>query len=154
MSRGTYGSVLAGGASNNKYSMLGALRASAQMISYELSMGLTMAVPILITGSMSIRTIIDAQATPVVLGWFVFQNPISATILMIALLAEVNRAPFDLPEAESELTAGYHTEYSGMKFALFFMAEYITMISVSLIVIALFCGGYPFCLGGSVPIVV
>ncbi len=152
MSLGTYGIVLAGWSSNNKYSMLGSLRASAQMVSYELSMGLTMAVPILITGSMSIRTIIEAQANPPVLGWFVFQNPISAAILLIAMLAEVNRAPFDLPEAESELTAGYHTEYSGMKFALFFMAEYISMISVSLIVVALFFGGYHFVLVDQVPI--
>src|SRR5450631_3822350 len=115
-------------------------------------MGLTMAVPILITGSMSIKTIIDAQASPAVFGWFVFQNPVSAAILMIAMLAEVNRAPFDLPEAESELTAGYHTEYSGMKFALFFMAEYISMISVSMIAVTLWLGGWlrPFAnfLGG------
>src|SRR5436190_23287134 len=115
-------------------------------------MGLTIAVPILITGTMSLQAIVDAQNTPSVLGWFVFQNPISAAILMIALLAEVNRAPFDLPEAESELTAGYHTEYSGMKFALFFMAEYISMISVSMIVIALFFGGYHFVLVDQVPI--
>ncbi len=152
MSLGTYGIVLAGWSSNNKYSMLGALRASAQMVSYELSMGLTMAVPILITGSMSIKAIIDGQAYPSILGWYVFQNPISAAILMIAMLAETNRAPFDLPEAESELTAGYHTEYSGMKFALFFMAEYISMISVSMIVIALFLGGYHFVLVDQVPI--
>jgi hypothetical protein len=115
-------------------------------------MGLTMAVPILITGSMSLKTIIDTQAFPAVLGWFVFQNPVSAAVLMIAMLAEVNRAPFDLPEAESELTAGYHTEYSGMKFALFFMAEYISMISVSMIVIALYFGGYHFVLVDQVPI--
>jgi NADH-quinone oxidoreductase subunit H len=152
MSLGTYGIVLAGWSSNNKYSMLGGLRASAQMVSYELSMGLTMAVPILITGSMSLATIVNAQNSPAVLGWFVFQNPISAAILIIAMLAETNRAPFDLPEAESELTAGYHTEYSGMKFALFFMAEYISMISVSLIVIALFFGGYHFVLVDQVPI--
>ncbi|MCC7448198.1 MAG: NADH-quinone oxidoreductase subunit NuoH [Anaerolineae bacterium] len=152
MSLGTYGVVLAGWSSNNKYSMLGAMRASAQMVSYELSMGLTMAVPILIAGSMSIKAIIDGQAYPSVLGWYVFQNPVSAAILMIAMLAETNRAPFDLPEAESELTAGYHTEYSGMKFALFFMAEYISMISVSMIVIALFFGGYHFALVDQVPI--
>jgi NADH-quinone oxidoreductase subunit H len=152
MSLGTYGIVLAGWSSNNKYSMLGGLRASAQMVSYELSMGLTMSVPILITGSMSLQAIIDAQNTPVVLGWNVFQNPLSAAILMIAMLAETNRAPFDLPEAESELTAGYHTEYSGMKFALFFMAEYISMISVSMIVIALYFGGYHFALVDQVPI--
>ncbi len=152
MSLGTYGVVLAGWSSNNKYSMLGSLRASAQMVAYELSMGLTMAVPILITGSMSLKTIIDAQAVPAVLGWFVFQNPVSAAILMIAMLAETNRAPFDLPEAESELTAGYHTEYSGMKFALFFMGEYISMISVSMIVCALYFGGYHFILVDQVPI--
>ena len=152
MSLGTYGIVMAGWSSNNKYSMLGALRASAQMVSYELSMGLTMAVPILITGSMSVSTIVSAQNSPAILGWFVFQNPVSAAVLMVAMLAEVNRAPFDLPEAESELTAGYHTEYSGMKFALFFMAEYISMISVSMIVIALFFGGYHFVLVDQVPI--
>src|SRR5258707_5156791 len=132
--------------------MLGSLRASAQMVSYELSMGLTMAVPILITGSMSLQAIIDAQNNPVVLGWFVFQNRISAAIVMIAMMAETNRAPFDLPEAESELTAGYHTEYSGMKFALFFMGEYISMISVSMIIIALFFGGYHFALVDQVPL--
>ncbi len=153
MSLGTYGIVLAGWSSANKYAMLGSLRASAQMVSYELSMGLTMAVPILITGSLSLATIIDNQAAPVVLGWHVFQNPISAAVLMIAMLAEVNRAPFDLPEAESELTAGYHTEYSGMKFALLFaMSEYISMISVSMVIIALFFGGYHFILVDQVPL--
>lgn len=151
-SLGSYGIVLAGWASNNKYSMLGGLRASAQMVSYELSMGVTMAVPIIITGSMSLQTIIDSQATPAILGWYVFQNPAAAIILMVALLAEVNRAPFDLPEAEQELTAGYHTEYSGMKFALFFMAEYIGMIVVSMVAIALFFGGYHFILVDQIPI--
>jgi NADH-quinone oxidoreductase subunit H len=152
LSLGTYGIVLAGWASNNKYSMLGGLRASAQMLSYELSMGTAMTIPILITGSMSLVTIINAQNSPAVLGWFVFQNPVAAIILLIALLAEVNRSPFDLPEAEQELTAGYHTEYSGMKFALFFMAEYISMWSVSLIAIALFFGGYHFILVDQIPI--
>jgi NADH-quinone oxidoreductase subunit H len=152
LSLGTYGIVLAGWSSNNKYSLLGAMRASAQMISYELTLGVTMAVPILITGSMSLRTIIDAQNNPAVLGWFFFQNPVAAAVLLIALLAEVNRAPFDLPEAEQELTAGYHTEYSGMKFALFFMAEYISMISVSMIAVAFFFGGYHFFLVDQVPI--
>jgi NADH-quinone oxidoreductase subunit H len=152
LSLGTYGIVLAGWSSNNKYSMLGGLRASAQMISYELSMGLTMAVPILITGSMSLKTIIDAQATPVVLGWFVFQNPVAMLVLAIALIAEVNRAPFDLPEAESELTAGFHTEYSGMKFALFTLAEYVGMIGVGMVIISLYFGGYHFALVDQVPI--
>lgn len=152
LSLGTYGIVLAGWASNNKYSMLGGLRASAQMLSYELSMGTAMAVPILITSSMSMQTIIDAQNNPQMLGWFVFHNPVAALILGIALLAEVNRSPFDLPEAEQELTAGYHTEYSGMKFALFFMAEYISMIAVSMIFVALFLGGYHFFLVDQIPL--
>jgi len=138
---GTYGVVLAGWASNNKYSMLGAMRASAQMVSYELSMGLTIAVPVLIVGTMTISSIVDAQSG-LFFNWLVFQNPLAAGILMIALIAEVNRAPFDLPEAEQELTAGYMTEYSGMKFALFMMAEYLGMIAVSLIAISLFFGGY------------
>lgn len=149
---GTYGVVLAGWASNNKYSMLGGLRASAQMISYELSMGLALAVPVLIAGSMSIGDIIEAQKSPAILGWFVFQNPLAAAILLIALVAETNRAPFDLPEAEQELTAGYMTEYSGMKFALFMMAEYLGMIAVSLIAAATFFGGYHFILVDSIPI--
>lgn len=151
-SLGSYGIVLAGWASNNKYSMLGGLRASAQMVSYELSLGVSMAIPIIITGSMSMTTIIDSQATPSILGWYVFQNPVAAVILLVALLAEVNRAPFDLPEAEQELTAGYHTEYSGMKFALFFMAEYISMISVSMVAIAFFFGGYHFPLVDQIPL--
>ncbi len=140
---GTYGVVLAGWGSGNKYSMLGGLRASAQMISYELSMGLGMVVPIMIVSSMSLQDIINGQAYPAFgLGWFVWQNPLAAALLMIALLAEVNRSPFDMPEAESELVGGYHTEYSGMKFALFFAAEYIGMIAMSAIAAAMFFGGY------------
>ncbi|MBN2305889.1 MAG: NADH-quinone oxidoreductase subunit NuoH [Anaerolineae bacterium] len=149
---GIYGIVLAGWSSNNKYSMLGGLRSSAQMISYELSMGLTFVVPVMLAGSMSLVDIIEAQNDTPVLGWYVFQNPLSALILMVALLAEVNRAPFDLPEAEQELTAGYHTEYSGMKFALFFMAEYIGMVTVSMIGAALYFGGYHFFFVDDVPI--
>jgi NADH-quinone oxidoreductase subunit H len=147
----TYGVVLAGWSSNSKYSMLGSLRASAQMVSYELSMGLAIAVPIMIAGSMSIRDIIDAQAgSP--LNWFVFQNPLAAGILMIALIAEVNRSPFDLPEAEQELTAGYMTEYGGMKFALFMLGEYVGMITVSLVAVSMFFGGYHFFLIDKAPI--
>ena len=142
-SLGTYGVVLAGWASNNKYAMLGGLRASAQMISYELSMGLALAVPVLIVGSMRLGDIIEAQhITLPFAGWFVFQNPLAAGILLLALLAEVNRAPFDLPEAEQELTAGFMTEYSGMKFALFMMAEYLGMIAVSMIAASMYFGGY------------
>jgi NADH-quinone oxidoreductase subunit H len=141
---GIYGIVLAGWSSNNKYAMLGGLRSSAQMISYELSMGLSIVVPVLLAGSMSIGDIIDAQSRTPILGWYVFENPLGAMILMIALLAEVNRAPFDMPEAEQELTAGYHAEYSGMKFAMFFLAEYVSMIAVSMIGVAMYFGGYHF----------
>jgi NADH-quinone oxidoreductase subunit H len=133
-----YGIVLAGWSSNNKYAMLGGMRSSAQMISYELALGLAFIGPILIASSMSLAEIVEAQ-NPV---WFVFYQPIGALIFFIAVLAEVNRAPFDMPEAEQELTAGYHTEYSGMKFALFFMAEYIKMIAVSAIAATMFFGGY------------
>ncbi len=137
---GTYGVVLAGWSSNNKYAMLGGLRATAQMLSYELSLGLTMAVPVLIVGSMSLGDIIHSQT--MIYQWYIFQNPLAAGILFIALLAEVNRAPFDLPEAEQELTQGYMVEYSGMKFALFMMAEYLGMIAISVIVCSLYLGGY------------
>jgi NADH-quinone oxidoreductase subunit H len=134
-----YGVTLAGWASNNKYAMLGGLRSAAQMISYELALGLSFVGPILLAGSMNLNRIVETQAQ---IGWFVIYQPLGAIIFWIASLAEVNRAPFDMPEAEQELTAGYHTEYSGMKFALFFMAEYIKMIAVSAIAVTLFFGGY------------
>lgn len=133
-----YGIVLAGWSSNNKYAMLGGIRSSAQMISYELALGLAFVGPILLAESLSLGDIIVAQQAL----WYIFLQPIGAFVFWIATLAEVNRAPFDMPEAEQELTAGYHTEYSGMKFALFFMAEYIKMIAVSAIAVALFFGGY------------
>ncbi len=139
-----YGITLAGWSSNNKYATLGGLRATSQMISYELALGLAFIGPILLTSSMSIRDIVLAQKNLA----FIFLQPLGALIYMIATIAEVNRAPFDMPEAEQELTAGYHTEYSGMKFALFFMAEYIKMIAVSTIgriafpgrILGTFCG--------------
>jgi NADH-quinone oxidoreductase subunit H len=149
---GIYGIVLAGWSSNNKYAMLGGLRSSAQMISYELSMGLAIVVPVLLAGSMSIGDIINAQNDPPILGWYVFENPLAAFILMVALLAEVNRAPFDMPEAEQELTAGYHAEYSGMKFAIFFLAEYVSMIAVSMIGAAMYFGGYHFLFVDKLPL--
>lgn len=133
-----YGIVLAGWSSNNKYATLGGIRSSAQMISYELALGLSFIGPILIAGSMSLKEIVEAQSGM----WFVVYQPIGFIIFLIASLAEVNRAPFDMPEAEQELTAGYHTEYSGMKFAMFYMAEYIKMIAVSAIAATLFLGGY------------
>jgi NADH-quinone oxidoreductase subunit H len=133
-----YGIVLAGWSSNNKYAMLGGLRSSAQMLSYELALGLAFVGPMLIAGSMSLGVIVEAQRNI----WFIVVQPLGALIFYISMLAEVNRAPFDMPEAEQELTAGYHTEYSGMKFALFFMGEYIKMIAVSAIFAALFLGGF------------
>jgi len=114
-----YGITLAGWSSNNKYATLGGLRSTAQMISYEIAMGFCFVVPVLLAGSMSLVDIVEAQKN----WWFVVLNPVAALIFFISMLAETNRAPFDMPEAEQELTAGYHTEYSGMKFALFFMAR-------------------------------
>ncbi|MES0361217.1 MAG: NADH-quinone oxidoreductase subunit NuoH [Anaerolineales bacterium] len=133
-----YGIVLAGWSSNNKYAMMGGMRSSAQMVSYELALGLALIGPIMIAGSMSLVQIVEAQ-NPV---WFIIYQPIGFLIFFIASVAEVNRAPFDMPEAEQELTAGYHAEYSGMKFALFFMAEYVKMIAVSAIGATLFLGGF------------
>ncbi len=133
-----YGIVLAGWSSNNKYAMLGGLRSSAQMISYELSLGLCFVIAILLGNSMSLLDIVEAQKSV----WFVVIQPVGALIFMVTTLAEVNRAPFDMPEAEQELAAGYHSEYSGMKFALFFMAEYEKMIVISMIAATLFFGGF------------
>jgi NADH-quinone oxidoreductase subunit H len=133
-----YGITLAGWSSNNKYALMGGLRSAAQMVSYELALGLSFLGPILLANSMSMRDIVEAQAG----WWFVLVQPIGFVIFLIATVAEVNRAPFDMPEAEQELTAGYHVEYSGMKFALLFMAEYDKMIAVSAIGAALFLGGY------------
>src|ERR1700752_3065008 len=133
-SMSVYGIVLAGWSSNSKYSMLGALRSSAQMISYELSYGLALAAVLLIANSLSLTDVVDRQAGAwlyVVPRWHVFLQPIGFVVFMIAGIAETNRAPFDFPEAEQELVAGYHTEYSSMRFALFFLAEYITMVTVA-----------------------
>ncbi|MCC7359809.1 MAG: NADH-quinone oxidoreductase subunit NuoH [Anaerolineales bacterium] len=134
-----YGVVLAGWASDNKYAMFGGIRSSAQMVSYELALGLSVVGPLMLAQSMSMNGIIAAQRDSV---WYLLLQPVAAVIFYIAALAEVNRAPFDMPEAEQELTAGYHTEYSGMKFSLFFMAEYIKMIAVSAIFATLFLGGW------------
>ncbi len=144
-SMGVYGIVLAGWSSNSKYSLLGALRSSAQMISYELSYGLALASVLVLAGSLSLRDIVDAQAGTW-LGflprWFVVLQPIGFLIYMTAGVAETNRAPFDFPEAEQELVAGYHTEYSSMSFAMFFVAEYINMVTVSAVAADLFLGGW------------
>jgi NADH-quinone oxidoreductase subunit H len=135
-----YGITLAGWSSGNKYALLGGLRAAAQMVSYELALGLSFVVPILLANSMSLAAIVADQQH--LWDWYVFRQPLALIVLFVAFMAEINRAPFDEPEAEQELVAGYHTEYSGMKFALFFMAEYIKMIAVSGITVVFFFGGY------------
>jgi len=142
-----YGIVLAGWSSNNKYSLLGGLRASAQTISYELAMGLSIVSVVLLTGSLSMRDmVLNQQGSLGMLNWHVFRffplGLIATGIFLVAMLAETNRAPFDLPEAESELIAGYHTEYSSMKFAMFFMGEYASMITISAVMVTLFFGGW------------
>lgn len=134
--------LMAGWASNNKYSLLGAMRSGAQIVSYELSAGLSILAIVVLTGSLQVSDIINAQAN----GWWIFKGHIPALIafvtFIIAVTAETNRAPFDLAEAESELTAGFHTEYSGMKFALFFLAEYVNVFIVCGIGATLFLGGW------------
>jgi len=149
---GVYGVVMAGWSSANKFAMIGSLRASASMISYELSLGASFVVPAMLAGSLSIGDIIEGQSGNLIFNWYIFQNPLAAAIMFIALLAEVNRAPFDLPEAEQELVAGHMTEYSGMKFAMFFMAEYISMIGISVIFASMFLGGYHLILVDQVPV--
>jgi NADH-quinone oxidoreductase subunit H len=144
-SMGVYGIVLAGWSSNSKYSLLGGLRSSAQMISYELAYGMALATVVMQDGSLSLREIVDAQQGywfGFIPKWYAFINPISFLIFTIAGIAETNRAPFDFPEAEQELVAGYHTEYSSMRFALFFLAEYINMVTVAAVATNLFLGGW------------
>jgi len=136
-----YGIVLAGWSSNNKYAMLGGIRSSAQMISYELALGLAFVGPVMMASSLSLARIVEAQSQTV---WFAVLQPIGFVVFLIAALAEINRSPFDMPEAEQELTAGYHAEYSGMKFAMFMLTEYTKMIVVSVIAATLFLGGYQF----------
>ena len=144
-SLGVYGLVLAGWASNNKYSLLGGLRSSAQMISYELAFGISIVSVLLYTGTLDLASIVGQQSGRFgILGWNFFKVPLFLVFIVyyIASLAECNRTPFDLPEAESELVAGYHTEYSSMKFVMFQMAEYINLITASSIAVTLFFGGY------------
>lgn len=138
-STGVYGIALAGWSSNNKYSLLGGLRATAQMISYEVAMGLSLIPVILLTGSVSFADIIRVQQQQ---GWFVIPLFLGFFIFLVSGFAETNRLPFDMPEAESELIAGYHTEYSAMKFSMFFIAEYANMVTVSAMVATLFFGGW------------
>jgi NADH-quinone oxidoreductase subunit H len=137
---GVYGIILAGYSSNSKYPLLASLRASAQLISYEVAVTLTLVSVILVAGTLSMVGIVDAQYNKHL--WFVFAQPVAFVLVLIGGLAETNRAPFDMPEAEQELTGGFHTEYSGMRFALFFLAEYANMIVVSSVVTTLFLGGW------------
>jgi NADH-quinone oxidoreductase subunit H len=144
-SMGVYGIVLAGWASNSKYSLLGGLRSSAQMISYELAYGMALATVVMYAGSMSLREIVDEQQgywLGFIPQWYIFPQLIGFFVFACAGIAETNRAPFDFPEAEQELVAGYHTEYSSMRFAMFFMAEYINMVTVSAVAVNLYLGGW------------
>lgn len=138
-SMGVYGITLSGWSSNNKYSLLGGLRSSAQMISYELSMGLAIIGVIMIAGTLQLNKIVESQAHGM---WYFWRSPVSFITFVIASFAETNRLPFDLPEAEPELVGGYHTEYSGMKFGLFFLAEYANMITASAVIVTLYLGGW------------
>ena len=138
---GVYGIALAGWSSNSKYSLMGGLRASAQMISYELAMGASIIGVVMLAGSLDFNTIINAQASSP-FKWYIIPQFIGFLVFLVAAFAETNRVPFDLPEAETELVAGFHTEYSALKFALFFMAEYVNMFTVSVMAVTLFLGGW------------
>ena len=150
---GVYGIALAGWSSNNKYSLLGSLRSSAQLVSYELALGLSLVGVVMQTGSFNLRTIVEKQAEKGIATWNIFGGLqfLAFFIYLMAAFAETNRSPFDLPEAESELTGGYHTEYSSMKFAMFFMAEYANMINVGCVATLLFLGGWTSPLGNLIP---
>jgi NADH-quinone oxidoreductase subunit H len=139
---GVYGIMLAGWSSNNKYSLMGGLRSSAQMISYELALGLSLIGVIMLAGTLDIARIVELQSGWHGTRWLILFQPLGFVIYLIAAIAETNRVPFDLPEAETELVAGFHTEYSAMKFALFFLAEYINMFTVSMLATTLFLGGW------------
>ncbi|MCH2664163.1 NADH-quinone oxidoreductase subunit NuoH [bacterium] len=145
-SLGVYGVVLGGWASNNKYALMGGIRASAQMISYELSLGLSLIGVLMISGTLRLTDVVNLQASTTYLGflpgWFLFSQPVACIVFIVSVFAETNRLPFDLPEAEQELVAGYHAEYSSMKFAMFFMAEYAHMITASALIATLFFGGW------------
>lgn len=150
---GVYGIVLAGWASNSKYSLLGGIRATAQMVSYELAAGLSIIAVFMLSETLSLRGIVEAQTAPLwgsigfLPNWYIFTQPLAFCLFVVTGLAEINRTPFDMPEAESELVSGFCTEYSSMKYALFFMAEYANMIVIAAIAATLFLGGW----GGPFP---
>jgi NADH-quinone oxidoreductase subunit H len=139
-----YAIILGGWASNNKYSFLGGLRSSAQLISYEIPMGMSILGVVLFTGSLNLENIIAHQALGGIWGWNIWVQPLAFLLFLTSVLAECNRLPFDLPEAEQELIGGYHTEYSALKFGLFFLGEYTHVITTSLMLVALFFGGWHF----------
>ena len=139
---GVYGIALAGWSSNNKYSLMGGLRSAAQMISYELALGLSLIGIVLLSGTLDLYTMVEQQSGWYGMNWNIFYQPLGFILYLIAAIAETNRVPFDLPEAETELVAGFHTEYSSIKFLLFFNAEYINMITVSMLATTLFLGGW------------
>jgi NADH-quinone oxidoreductase subunit H len=139
-----YGIILGGWSSNNKYSLLGALRSSAQIISYEIPMGTAILAVLLYTGSLNLETAIESQAGRAGIGWHVIFQPLTFLMFMTAIFAECNRLPFDLPEAEQELVGGYHTEYSSLKFVMFYLGEYIHMVTTSFLMVVLFFGGWHF----------
>jgi len=144
-SLGVYGITLAGWSSNNKYSLLGGLRSSAQMISYELSMGLSIIGVLMVAGTLRLDQIVLHQANYIggwLPAWNIFLQPVACVTFVVAAFAETNRLPFDLPEAEPELVGGYHTEYTGLKFGLFFLAEYANMFTASAVIVTLFLGGW------------
>jgi NADH-quinone oxidoreductase subunit H len=140
-SLGVYGIVLAGWASNSKYSLLGGLRSAAQMVSYELAAGLAIVSVFMLSESLSLQKIV-ADQSGMIWNWYAFKQPLAFVIFFICSLAEINRTPFDLPEAETELVSGFITEYSSMKYAMFFMAEYANMVTVCAVTVTLFLGGW------------
>jgi NADH-quinone oxidoreductase subunit H len=151
-SLGVYGIVLAGWASNSKYSLMGGLRASAQMISYELAAGLAIVSVFMLSGTLSLNKIVELQSGLGGFEWYLFKQPLAAFVFFICSLAEINRTPFDLPEAETELVSGFCTEYSSMKYAMFFMAEYANMVTVCALTVTIFLGGWNGPLAASLPL--
>ncbi len=151
-SLGVYGIVLAGWASNSKYSLMGGLRASAQMISYELSAGLSLVAVFMLSGTLSLNKIVELQAGLGGFEWYLFKQPLAAFMFFVCSLAEINRTPFDLPEAETELVSGFCTEYSSMKYAMFFMAEYANMVTVCALTTTIFLGGWNGPLTAAIPL--
>jgi NADH-quinone oxidoreductase subunit H len=149
---GVYGIVLAGWASNSKYSLMGGLRASAQMISYELAAGLSMIAVFMLSGTLSLTKIVELQSGFGGFDWYLFKQPLAAFLFFVCALAEINRTPFDLPEAETELVSGFCTEYSSMKYAMFFMAEYANMVTICALTVTLFLGGWNGPLTAAVPL--